>query len=108
MRKLLLTIILFCLTLTLVGGPSRASEQYPPLIIAIRSDGDLPSFYNDDLWLWDRTGGELRQLTTYQYNGAPVISPTNTAVAYLSTPKIYLHPSGWRAHTAVCHQLISG
>jgi dipeptidyl aminopeptidase/acylaminoacyl peptidase len=90
MRKMLLTAILIGLMLPLASSSSRASGQYPPLIIAIRSEGELPSYYNDDLWLWDGTSSELRQLTSYQYNGAPIISPTNANVAYLSTPSVYL------------------
>jgi dipeptidyl aminopeptidase/acylaminoacyl peptidase len=91
MRKALFTLFSIALVLPWIGSGAsiHAIDAAAPVIIAIRSDGNLPSSYNDDLWLWDGSG-ELRQLTTYQYNGAPVISPTNRQVAYLSTPTVYL------------------
>ena len=39
-----------------------------------------------DLWLWNAPN-QLKRLTYWGYNGAPVISPDSSRVAYLSTPK---------------------
>ncbi|MBX3082466.1 MAG: PD40 domain-containing protein [Anaerolineae bacterium] len=89
MRKLFVMFVLLGVLMPLTGSPARANGPYAPLIIAIRSNGELPSYYHDDLWLWDGTG-EPRQLTSYLYNGAPIISPDNRYVAYLSTPKVFL------------------
>jgi len=44
---------------------------------------ELITYYEGDLWTW-QPGGTPEQITTWSYNGGPVISPDGSLIAYRS------------------------
>ena len=70
---LLVTIIM-----SLLMSISSQAQSVNQQLIAIR---------NGDLWKFDIENNTAKQLTTWGYNGGPILSPDGRKIAYLSTPK---------------------
>ncbi len=81
-KRPFLSLFVVCLVALLAlplstGGPARAADATPPLILIV----------NGDLWAWTGASNPLKQLTTWGYNSDPVISPNGKYVAYKSLPQ---------------------
>lgn len=52
--------------------------------LAQTSDPPIFSYRNGDIWKYDLTSETATRLTTWEYNGGPILSPDGSKIAYLS------------------------
>ena len=66
--------------------------------LAQTADPPIYSYRNGDIWKYDLTSETATQLTSWGYNGGPILSPDGSKIAYLSTSSDFV--SQFEAGTA--------